>query len=323
MCYSTNPNLEKARGKAMKLVFLEKIPIQNVADRFGVDRTTIWRWKQKWLKLNSHIKLHNQSRRQSNPTSSFRFSACSWNISTASSAPHSHPNQIPDYLVQIVLDVRERLQRCTEVIWFHLRQDLGIELSLSSVRRILKRHGCLNARRKKRNRQHKGLPRPKVLMPGDLVEIDTIHLFNPISKKKRYLYTVIDLYSRASYTKAYDELRPGLAAQTIFEAQKKLGFKFKVVQADNGPEFGAYFAKKLEAKNITVRHTRLQRPNDNAHIERFNRTIQEECTGSYYLESEPLEALNRRIAKYLDYYNNKRIHLGLKYMTPMQMLQRC
>ena len=49
MCYSINPNLAKARGKAMKLLFLENIPIQNIADRFGVDRTTIRRWKRKWL----------------------------------------------------------------------------------------------------------------------------------------------------------------------------------------------------------------------------------------------------------------------------------
>lgn len=101
------------------------------------------------------------------------------------------------------------------------------------------------------------------------------------------------------------------------------GFKFKAVQADNGPEFGQYFAEKLETKGISIHHTRLHRPNDNAHIERFNRTIQEECTGSYTLDSDKLEALNQRIAVYLDFYNCKRIHLGLKYMTPVQMLQRC
>ena len=126
-----------------------------------------------------------------------------------------------------------------------------------------------------------------------------------------------------AYAKVYDELRPGLSVQTILEAQAKLGFKFKTVQADNGPEFGKHFAERLQAKGIVIRHTRLHRPNDNAHIERFNRTIQEECTGSYFLATETIEALNMRVSNYLDYYNNKRIHLGLKYMTPAQMLQRC
>ena len=323
MSYSTNPSLEKARGKAMKLLFIDELSVQIVADRFGVSRTTIWRWKKKWLEVNPNIELRNYSKQRDNPTSLFRYSSCKWSIPTISSAPHNHPNQLPDYLVTIVLDVRERLRRCAEAVWFYLRENLGIEISLSSVRRILKRHGRLDSRRKKRNRQYKGLPRPRVLAPGDLVETDTIHLFNPISKKKRYLYTTIDLYTRMAYAKVYDELRPGLSVQTILEAQAKFGFKFKTVQADNGPEFGKHFAERLQAKGVVIRHTRLHRPNDNAHIERFNRTIQEECTGSYYLESESLDALNMRISNYLDYYNNKRIHLGLKYMTPAQMLQRC
>ena len=323
MCYSTNPNLAKARGKAMKLLFLENIPVQNIADRYGVNRSTIWRWKKKWLEVNPNIELRNCSKQRDNPTSLFRYSSCRWSIPTISSAPHNHPNQLPDYLVTIILDVRERLQRCAEAVWFSLREDLNIEISLSSVRRILKRHGRLNSRKKKRNYQYKGLPRPRVLTPGDLVETDTIHLFNPISKKKRYLYTVIDIYTRKAYARVYDELRPSLAIRTILEAQMQFAFNFKTVQADNGPEFGKHFAERLEAKKIQIRHTRLHRPNDNAHIERFNRTIQEECTGSYFLATETIEALNMRVSNYLDYYNNKRIHLGLKYMTPAQMLQRC
>ena len=323
MSYSTNPSLEKARGKAMKLLFIDELSVQIVADRYGVNRSTIWRWKKKWLEVNPNIELRNYSKQRDNPTSLFRYSSCKWSIPTISSAPHNHPNQLPDYLVTIVLDVRERLQRCAEAVWFYLRENLGIEISLSSVRRILKRHGRLDSRRKKRNRQYKELPRPNILAPGDLVEIDTIHLYNPVSKKKRYLYTTIDLYTRMAYAKVYDELRPGLSVQTILEAQAKLGFKFKTVQADNGPEFGKHFAERLQAKGVVIHHTRLHRPNDNAHIERFNRTIQEECTGSYFLATETIEALNMRISNYLDYYNNNRIHLGLRFMTPSQMLQRC
>ena len=67
MSYSTNPSLEKAKGKAMKLLFLENIPIQNIADRFSVSRTTIWRWKRKRLALNSHIALENQVRQKDKP----------------------------------------------------------------------------------------------------------------------------------------------------------------------------------------------------------------------------------------------------------------
>ena len=88
MSYSTNPNLEKARGKAMKLLFIDELSVQIVADRFGVSRTTIWRWKRKWLALNSHIALENQVRQKDKPISSFRLSACSWRIPTNSGRVH-------------------------------------------------------------------------------------------------------------------------------------------------------------------------------------------------------------------------------------------
>ncbi len=35
-----------------------------------------------------------------------------------------------------------------------------------------------------------------------------------------------------------------------------------------------------------------------------------------------IDALNMRISNYLGYYNNNHIHLGLRFMTPSQMLQR-
>lgn len=225
-------------------------------------------------------------------------------------------------LVQLVLDVRDQIKRCAEVVWHHINKVLCISISLSSVRRILKCHHRMVKLKYHRNRQYKSIPRPKILNPGDLVEIDTIHLFNPISKQKRYMYTVIDLYTRMAYARVYEDLKPGHSIDAITEAEQYFGFKFKIVQSDNGLEFARYFETKLETKGIQIRHTRLGRPNDNAHIERFNRTIQEECTGPYYLESEPLKKLDNKILNYIDFYNYKRIHLGLEYRTPAEMLHR-
>ncbi len=43
MAYSINPNLPKARALAMKLLNLEKLTLQVVANRCGVNRSTVWR----------------------------------------------------------------------------------------------------------------------------------------------------------------------------------------------------------------------------------------------------------------------------------------
>ena len=321
MSYCTGKNIEIARGKAIKMLVVEKKPVGAVADRFGVHRSTIWRWYKKWKKINNHIEFINPVRRQYLGISPYKYEICKWRIESESSSP-KHPHMLGEDLVQLVLDVRDQIKRCAEVVWHHINKVLCISISLSSVRRILKCHHRMVKLKYHRNRQYKSIPRPKILNPGDLVEIDTIHLFNPISKQKRYMYTVIDLYTRMAYARVYEDLKPGHSIDAITEAEQYFSFKFKIVQSDNGLEFARYFETKLETKGIQIRHTRLGRPNDNAHIERFNRTIQEECTGPYYLESEPLKKLDNKILNYIDFYNYKRIHLGLEYRTPAEMLHR-
>lgn len=320
MSYCTGKNIEKSRAKALKMLVIEKKPVGIIADRFGVNRSTIWRWHQKWLAQNNYRTFENSNRPNRKPGTVFRWDV-KWEIPSLSAAP-KHPRMLSDELIQLVLDVKDQLKRCAEIVWYHINEVLCISISLSSVRRILKRHGIMTKPKNHRNRQYKGIPRPKVLAPGDLVEIDTIHLFNPISKEKRYIYTVIDLYTRMAYARVYKELRPGYSINTIIEAEQYFGFEFKTVQSDNGLEFSKYFAERLKGKGIQIRHTRLGRPNDNAHIERFNRTIQEECTGNYYLESEPLKKMDDKILSYIDYYNYHRVHLGISYRTPSQMLHR-
>lgn len=121
----------------------------------------------------------------------------------------------------------------------------------------------------------------------------------------------------------FSRILPGLAARTILEAREYFGFAFEMVQADNGPEYGRYFAKQMKARGIAVRHSRLGRPNDNAHIERFNRTIQEECTTNILTHRDTITKVQARLDAYLDYYNNDRVHLGIQLRTPKEMLQRC
>jgi transposase len=55
MAYSINPNLPKARAIALKLLLIEELPLLVVANRCGVHRTTLWRWKKKWDEINKNI----------------------------------------------------------------------------------------------------------------------------------------------------------------------------------------------------------------------------------------------------------------------------
>ncbi len=321
MAYSTNPNLPKARAIAMQLLIREGVSLQIVANRCGVHRSTIWRWKLKWDKLNEHVQLTNDNRPTRQAGSVFRLTACTWRIPTLVSRPLHSPRAVATEIVARVLEVRTTLKRCAEVIWHHLTHTDGIQVSLSSVRRILKRHHCFDGARKKRVRPDNPR-RPHVTKPGELVETDTIHYICPITKRRRYAYTVIDLYTRMAYVEMHSRILPGLAARVVLHARNEFGFDFTMVQADNGPEFSSYFEQVLAQHHMPVRHTRLGRPNDNAHIERFNRTIQEECLGSTITYKITTTHLQRKLNTYLEFYNFKRVHLGLQLRTPAEMLQR-
>ncbi len=100
----------------------------------------------------------------------------------------------------------------------------------------------------------------------------------------------------------------------VAEAQRHASFRFDMFQSDHGPEFGKWFVSQVKKKH---RYTRIGKPNDNAHIERFNRTLQEECLDGL---PDDVEAINCGLKKYLRYYNHKRLHMGISLQVPNQLI---
>ncbi len=311
----------KARAQALRELIQQQLPLGVVARRSGVHRSTIWRWLRKWQEKNQFVRLENSNRPSRNGGvigTVFRWSNVSWVVPTLSSAPHSHPYRLAGWIVARILELRHTLQRCAEVI--HLQLSLEqIKVSLSSVKRTLRRHRL--CARLKRRPYRRTLPRPEVTKPGSLVEVDTVHYVNRLTGERRYITTVIDLYTRLAHAKLADKLSPSLAAEAVREAEASWGFSLLTVQSDNGPEFSRWFSEQLTGQSIVHRKTRIHRPNDNAHIERFNRTLREECIGDHMSGRLTTAALNQKLAHFLDYYNHKRLHLGIQCI-PIQMLRR-
>ena len=234
-------------------------------------------------------------------------------IPTKSSKPKSHPKQLNEKVVRKIVEKRLKNNRYAEVVHQELQND-GIIVSLSSIKRTLDRHYLIK-KRSPWKRYHPHQERPYPLKSGDLIQIDTVHRM--ISEKKRlYVFTMIDIYSRWAYAKAYAKMNSRTTIRFVQEAQKNAPFKFKMLQSDHGPEFGKWFVTQIQKNH---RYTRIGKPNDNAHIERFNRTIQEECLDK--LPNNVFE-INCALKKYLKYYNNERLHGGINYLTPMQVVPR-
>lgn len=316
MSYSNNPLLPKARADAVRLLIEQQLPVAVAARKSGVHRTTLWRWKQRWLKLNEHVQFTNYNRPSRQAGTVFRLAACKWRIPTLSSRPLHSPSALPQTVIDRIVYWRNRYDRCAAVVHAHLRRE-GVVVSLASVKRVLKRLGLVVRKTYHHYRPH--VPRPLPLKPGDLVQTDTIHLFNTVTKQRVYLYTLIDLYSRWAYAEYHDHISQKLSYEFITRGEAWFGRPFACVQSDNGPEFGARLKERLYFRGITLRHSRVRKPNDNAHIERFNRTIQQE--GLNYKFPNP-ESINRQLFDFLAYYNQERLHSSLQYRTPQEVLQR-
>jgi transposase InsO family protein len=232
-------------------------------------------------------------------------------IPTKSSRPKYHPREISNELVWKIFHKRFETKRCAEVVHQELINQ-GVSVSLSSVKRTLDRAGLLN-KRSPWKRYHPHIDRPEVLKPGDLVEIDTIHLMVD-GKKRIYVYTLIDVYTRWVYAKAYECINGRNSLEFVREAQRHASFQFKMLQSDHGPEFGNWFVEQVKKSH---RYTRIGKPNDNSHIERLNRTIQEECLDK---TERTVSGLNKALDVYVPYYNKRRLHLGINLKTPMEMV---
>jgi len=218
--------------------------------------------------------------------------------------------------VNRVIKIRREYGRCAPVLHEHLKRE-GVTVSLSSVARILKRYGL--TRKPQRPVYDGNNPRrPLPTEPGELVQADTMHVMRK-DYSRYYIYAIIDLYSRFGYAEYKRRSRQIDSIQAITNAKSYCGFAFKMIQTDNGSEFKTGFKHNLRKQHITLRHSRVRRPNDNAHVERFIRTIQEEC----FKGKMPREqSVNKQLKEYLAYYNYNRLHLGINLKTPAQMLQR-
>ena len=316
MAYYRGKDVEKSRGNAMQEVILEKRSIAQVARRFGKNRSTIYRWIKKW-RMQQNVLLENPGRPSRTLGRVFRWQSVKWNIPTLSSAPKTHPNALNADIISAILRIRQYRYECAEIIHYKLAKE-GINVSLSSIKRVIKRNELW--RKKRRYRWNEKRPLPTA--PGELIQTDTVHYVNPLNHSKMYIYTVIDLYTRMAYAKISPNLSEKGAAETIFEAQKFMSFPFKMVQSDNGAEFQNHFQGRLNSKGIKTRHSRVRHPNDDAHIERFNRTLRKECIGQYN-PNKNINFIDHKLNRFIRYYNYDRIHLGIGLKTPYEVLQRC
>ncbi len=92
------------------------------------------------------------------------------------------------------------------------------------------------------------------------------------------------------------------------------------IRVDNGPE---YVSGKLmewaETQGIALSHIQPGKPQQNAYVERYNRTVRHEWLDQYIIES--IEEAQEFATQWLWTYNNERPNMGIGGITPAQKLK--
>ena len=150
-----------------------------------------------------------------------------------------------------------------------------------------------------------------------LSDVTEIKLFDT----KFYICSIEDIYSRyvISYTISPTN-DSALIANTFIDAYAKRNPPYGLIfHCDNGATFTATAIRALlKSYGIRQSFSRVATPQDNGHMESFFATLKkEEIYRKTY--SSP-EEFFLSVKKYIEYYNNFRLHSRLNYRTPKEVL---
>ena len=155
--------------------------------------------------------------------------------------------------------------------------------------------------------------------PGEVLAGDITYL--RISKYHHiYLAVVIDLYNREVVGWSLgDSLETGLIIRALESAMYAVGPDAEVIfHSDRGSQYASEaYRKLLKSSNIKPSMSRKGNCYDNAYVESFFASLKKECV--YRTEYSSEQELRAMVFEYIEtWYNRKRRHSSLDYLSPVQ-----
>lgn len=304
-CFSFDLS-DPAKFRYHVLTYYYKHGYKASIDAFSISKTTLYRWKKEY------------------EISKKRLSS----LIPKSTKPKTTRRMLTDpRLVELIKYLRQNYGNIgkdkIKVFIDEYALSLGINsIGKTTIGKIIKRRNMFydNYAKKKTRKKYQGLRTkrcPKIKKPGYL-QIDGITIY--ADNRKHYFISIIDVFTKYAQVIKVKTLS---SKQSLFCYQQYIKtyiYPIHSVQTDNGSEFLGCFSQYLKDNNIEHIFSYPRSPRVNGYIERFNRTIQEECI--YRLEElyyEP-ELIQTKLNEYLSWYNFKRPHASLNYQAPVTYL---
>ena len=152
--------------------------------------------------------------------------------------------------------------------------------------------------------------------PGDLVQMDTVTIF--AANVKRYIFTALDTKTRFAFAYTYKSNSSRNGQDFLAKFTRAVPFSVRHIQTDNGSEFLKNFNQSCLDRNLVHFFNYPRHPQSNSHIERFNRTIQEQFVDWHIDSLDDPAAFNHELMDYLIWYNTEKPHRGLGKLPPLR-----
>jgi len=199
-----------------------------------------------------------------------------------------------------------------------------VEASASTVYREMKKAGLQISRSKKKNKRVQAKPEVKAEKPNEVWSWDLTYI--ALGPTFVYLFAIIDVYSRkivgwhlslnatvASMRVAWDRALSKEGLMGVIGAPA-----LPIALSDHGVQMAKKRAKEFfRDLGIKQLFARYQTPKDNAWIESWFRILKYDWL--IYKDWVSFEQLRTILGTFIEYYNNKRYHGSIGYVTPSQM----
>ena len=196
-------------------------------------------------------------------------------------------------------------------------QKLGYEVSISTVRNVLKAHDILPAPVRFGSigwRKLMGHYKDQ-LLACDFFTVETIRM------KTLYVFFFIELGTRRVHLAGITEHPDGAwvaqqARNTVWLLdEREADTELRCLIRDNDKKFTSSFDAVFESEGMKILRTPYQAPNANSIAERWISSAREECLDHILILNEA--HLRRTLNEFVDYYNHARPHQGLDQQSPV------
>ena len=206
-----------------------------------------------------------------------------------------------------------------QLCFLYLRNVKGFPWNHKRVYRIY-RDLALNLRIKPKKRLHREQPQPlsEPYNQNDIWSMDFMH--DQLSDGRRFrTLNIIDDYNREALAIEVDFSLPTERVVRTLQQVIEWRGKPKSIRCDNGPE---YISHKLDAwaekQAIKLEFIQPGKPQQNAYVERFNRTVRYDWLNQFIFSE--IEEVQTEATKWMWTYNNERPNMAIGGITPRQKL---